>query len=234
MKNRIRLYSILVALFLLPFLCATASADTVQGVETQITANNSSQSNPDIYGECIVWQDDRNGYYDPYVYEPNWDIYMYDLSSSTETQITTSESNQSRPAIYGDRIVWTDDRNGNYDIYMYNISTSTETQITTNGSNQSDPEIYGDQIVWTDDRNRNYDVYMYNISTSTETQITTNESNQRGPAIYGDRIVWTDERNGNEEYIVDTYMYNLSTSTEPRSQRMEVILNTVLLSTGIG
>jgi len=244
MKTRNRLCSIVIALLLLPFICATASADTAQGIETQITAsesdqgstliygdselkppaiegtqtqittNNSSQSSPDIYGERIVWQDDRNGYYDAYVYEPNWDIYMYDLSSSTESQITTNESNQSEPAIYGDRIVWTDDRNGNYDVYMYNISAFTETQITTNESNQSEPAIYGDRIVWTDDRNGNVDIYMYDLSASTETQITTNESNQSGPAIYGDRIVWTDERNGNEEYIVDIYMYDLSTSTE--------------------
>ncbi|WP_440945131.1 hypothetical protein ACSAZL_13315 [Methanosarcina sp. T3] len=215
MKTGNRLYSIVVALFLLPFICATASADTAQGIETQITTNNSSQSYPDIYGERIVWQDDRNGYYDPYVYDPNWDIYLYDLSGSTETQITTNESNQSRPAIYGDRIVWTDDRNGNYDIYMYNISTSTETQITTSESNQSEPAIYGDRIVWTDDRNGNKDIYMFNISTSTETQITTNESNQSGPAIYGNRIVWTDERNRDEDaYTLDIYMYNLSTSTE--------------------
>ncbi|KKG10650.1 hypothetical protein [Methanosarcina sp. 2.H.A.1B.4] len=215
MKIGKRLCSIVVALFFLPFICATASADMAQGIETQITTNNSSQMGPDIYGERIVWQDDRNGYYDAYIYDPNWDIYMYDLSSSAEIQITTSESNQSGPAIYGDRIVWTDDRNGNADIYMYDLSSSTETQITKNESNQSGPAIYGDRIVWTDDRNGNADIYMFNISSSIETQITTNESNQRGPAIYGDRIVWTDERNGNADtYIVDIYMYNLSTSTE--------------------
>ncbi|HII80393.1 MAG TPA: cell surface protein, partial [Methanosarcina sp.] len=78
---------------------------------------------------------------------------------------------QKIPAIYEDRIVWQDNRNGNWDIYMYNLSTSTETQITTNQSNQWNPAIYGDRIVWGDDRNSNEssdfymdsnsDIYMY-------------------------------------------------------------------------
>jgi beta propeller repeat protein len=215
MKTRNRLCSIVVALFFLSFICATASADTAQGTETQITTNTSNQLNPDIYGERIVWQDDRNGSYDAYIYDPNWDIYIYDLSSSIETQITTNESNQSGPVIYGDRIVWTDDRNGNYDVYMYDLSSSTETQITISESNQSDPAIYEDRIVWADDRNGNTDIYMYDLSSSTETQITTNESNQSDPAIYGDRIIWTDDRNGIADiYTPDVYMYNLSTFTE--------------------
>lgn len=60
---------------------------------------------------------------------------MYDLSTSTETQITTNTSNynpNTRPAIYGNRIVWTDWRNEysvdvfpdikNADIYMCTLS----------------------------------------------------------------------------------------------------------------
>jgi len=125
-----------------------------------------------------------------------------------ETQITTSGF-AANPAIYGDRIVWVDNRSGNDDIYMYNIATSKETPVTTSGSAYS-PAIYGDRIVWEDWRNGNGDIYMYNLSTSNETQITTNESDQEFPAIYGDRIVWEDWRNGNG----DIYMYNLSTSNE--------------------
>lgn len=80
------------------------------------------------------------------------DIYMYDLSISTEirittiteeeraqgkeVQITTNNGEQEFPAIYGDRIVWRDWRNGNQhdfvneDICMYDILTSKETQIS--------------------------------------------------------------------------------------------------------
>jgi len=181
--------------------------------ETQITTNESDQWDPDIYGNRVVWTDYRNdnGSY------TNSDIYMCDLATKKETQITTDGSNYHfSPAIYGNRIVWEDYRNGNGDIYMYNLSTSKETQITTNGLGSWSPDIYGDKIVWTGYRDRNYssfEIYMYNISTSKETQITTDGSNYHvSPAIYGNRIVWEDYRN---EYA-DIYMYDFFTKKETR------------------
>jgi len=106
-----------------------------------------------------------------------WDIFMYDLSTLKETQITTSGL-ATNAVIYGDRIVWEDNRSGNDDIYMYDVITSKETPVTTSGSAYS-PAIYGDRIVWEDWRNGNGDIYMYNLYTSNETQITTNESDKR-------------------------------------------------------
>jgi beta propeller repeat protein/parallel beta-helix repeat protein len=135
----------------------------------------------------------------------------------TEYQITTNESYQSNPAIYEDRIVWQDDRNGNLNIYMYDISTSREIQITTNESNQYIPDIDADNIVWNDLRNGKRNVYMYNLSTSTESRITTNTSDQWLPAIYKDKIVWIDYRNGKAEI----YIYNLSTSEETQITNSE-------------
>jgi len=198
------IYSVILTfLFLISFTSAASAASTqrVDGqftlIETQITNNESAQIDPAIYGDRIVWQDERNG---------NWDIYMYNLSISTETRITTNESTQTEPAICGDRIVWQDEQNGNYDIYMYDLSTQKETQITDESSDQVNPAIYGDRVLWQDERNGNWDIYMYDLSTQKETQISTDRSNQTEPAIYGDRIVWQDSRNGKE-----IYLYELST-----------------------
>ena len=176
--------------------------------ETQITTDKQAQC-PDIYGNRIVWQDTRDG-------DRNYDIYMYDLSTNQEVQITNNTKPEIfierphgsiEPAIYGNTIVWQDYRNGNFDIYMYNLSISKETQITTNDSNQMTPEIYGNNIVWCNCGNES--IYMYNISTSTETRITAS-GYVYGPAIFGDIIVWDEYHNGN----YDIYMYNLSTSIE--------------------
>ena len=166
--------------------------------EIRITTSELA-SHPDIYGNRIVWQDFRNG---------NYDIYMYDLSTSRETRITANESNQTHPALYGDRIVWQDDRNGQYDIYMYNIPTSKETQISSSGRAQR-PKIYGDRIMWMDYRTRNQGIYVHDLSTSKETRIIS-EGIPQFINMEGNLIVWDDLR-----YISpDIYMYDLSTSTE--------------------
>jgi len=127
-----------------------------------------------------------------------------------ETQVTINPSDEYDPAIYGDKIVWEDRRNGNGDIYLYDLSTQQETQITANTYSQCRPAIYGYKIVWDDYRNGNWDIYMYDISTQQETQITTNPSIQNGCAIYKDKIVWDDYRNRNW----NIYMYDLSTQQE--------------------
>ena len=137
---------------------------------------------------------------------------MYDLSTSTETRITTSESNQNDPAIYGNRIVWSDDRNEGLDIYMYDLSTSTETRITSDSGASKKPDIYNDLIVYEDEDNTGlYVINMYSLSTSTETLIASGRT--ADPDIQGNRIVWMDGRNY-EDSNTEIYMYDLSTSTE--------------------
>jgi beta propeller repeat protein len=121
----------------------------------------------------------------------------------TETQITKSES-AFNPAIYGDRISWTDCRNGSYDIFMYDLCTKEETQISTSGSAEGSA-IYGDRIVWKDGRNGKSDIYMYNVSTKKEIQISTS-GYASYPSIYGDKVVWSSNHN--------IYVYDLSTKKE--------------------
>ncbi|MDY0129278.1 MAG: PKD domain-containing protein [Methanosarcina vacuolata] len=132
------------------------------------------------------------------------------LPKITETRITTNASGQQNPVIYGDKIVWEDDRNGNWDIYMYDLSTSTETQITTNESNQTDPAIDGNRIIWADDRNGSMgDIYMYDLSTKKETRITKNGW-ALNPDIYGNKVVYQ-RSNGYQDSGI--FLYNLSTKS---------------------
>lgn len=208
------------------------------GEETQITSDESPQLDPAIYGDIIVWtdtrsvnitEDDENLTLQDLL-RSNSDIYMYNISSGEEMQVTTNTSWQEGASIYEDRIVWADMRNANLtsdnwlewnvDVYMYNITTGEETQVTTDESNQLLPAIYGDRIVWEDYRNFNAttdistseevawnsDIYMYNITSQEEKQVTSNASSQEYPAIYEDTLVWVDMRGG----YFDIYMTNLA------------------------
>lgn len=208
------------------------------GEEIQITADEAPQVDPVIYGDIIAWTDTRNVNLTgdegnltlQDVLSSNSDIYMYNISSGEEIQVTNNTSWQEGPTIHEDRIVWADLRNAdltsdnwldwNVDIYMYNITTGEETQITADGSNQLLPAIYGDRIVWEDYRNHdtvidtdtsmgvvwNSDIYMYNISSQEERQVTTDLYSQEYPAIYEDTLVWVDMSNG----YFDIYMTDLA------------------------
>ena len=77
-------------------------------VEFAVATNEFSQTNPDIDGNIIVWQDNRNN---------NWDIFGYNLTTRKEFQITNDSHDQTSPAISGSVVVWQDSRNGNSQIY---------------------------------------------------------------------------------------------------------------------
>ena len=189
--------------------------------QTRITTNTLDQYSPAIYGDKIVWVDGRNGgkldeYGNPVCDENGkiigkLDIFMYDITTHKETQITTSGTAY-KPAIYGNRVVWADYRNVNTDIFMYDLDTHKETQVSTSGCADY-PAIYGNRIVW-QDYSFGYSpsgIYMYDLSSHKGTWLPAEFAHK--PDIYGDRIVYEDNRydmTGN----TDIYVYDLSTNKE--------------------
>ena len=179
--------------------------------ERRITSDSSPNTiilTNKIYGDKIVWSGLKSG-------QREFHIYMYNLSDGTETQITTSDGDQTNPAIYGDKIVWRDNRSGHVDIYMYKISDGSETNITSDDLYQMNPAIYGDKIVWSDAKN----IYMYDSNTNINNpkrQITsyTDDKYQPNPVIYGDKIVYNNMRSGD----YDIYIYNLSIEDNPATE----------------
>ncbi|SDX96346.1 hypothetical protein [Thermoactinomyces sp. DSM 45892] len=139
---------------------------------------------------------------------------------ASEIPIVISPSSQTKPAVYNDKVVWADNRNGNNDIYMYDISAGTEKRITSDSHDQDNPVVYKDRIVWQDSRNMsgsgnlNTDIYMYDLNTDEEIQITKNDRYQGQPSIYENKIVWTDRRNG--EGASELYMFDIDSGTESR------------------
>ena len=91
----------------------------------------------------------------------------------TETRITTNKSYSENPAIYNNKIVWHDDRNGNWDVFIFDLVTKKQIS-TTNKSDQINPDIYGNNVVWEDYRNGNSEIYLQNLTTKKQTRITIN------------------------------------------------------------
>ena len=65
-------------------------------IEIQITIDSSDQISLSIWKNKIVWMDSR---YD------NWDNYIYDLQTNTESHITVDGATQWQPKINYNRIV---------------------------------------------------------------------------------------------------------------------------------
>ncbi len=141
---------------------------------------------------------------------------VFAVTPDTDMRITTNGKNQYAPAIYGNTIVWVDERHGSAEIYKYDLLTGTETRITNDQYEQAYPSIYGDKVVWDVDRSGYRDVILYDLTSGKATNLTPDTpGDQTDPAIYGDKIVWQDNRHG----YWDIYIYNTVTEAVYRLEK---------------
>ena len=98
----------------------------------------------------MVWTDFRSTTKLVESNDANLDIYMYNGTLGTTTQVTKNTSYQNHAQIYGDRIVYNDYGSGNFDVCMYTISSGTELRLSSSERNQLWPHIWGDRVVWLD------------------------------------------------------------------------------------
>jgi beta propeller repeat protein len=192
--------------------------DLLTNKEFPICTNGSAQKHPKISGDKVVWEDWRNDPDDDvggnYF---NCDIYLYDLTTKEEKQITTDPSDQYHPDIFENIIVWDDFRDDNsagpndQNIYFYDLITNEEGIITDAYRSQVNPEISGKNIVWEDWRLFGIsNIFYYDIEQEEEKSITRDRNYQFDPEVYQDNIVWVDTRNGD----YDIYLYDLENNLE--------------------
>lgn len=181
---------------------STAQADYAVFFVTD--SNSVNPANPDIDGDWIVWQDDRNG-------SATTDIYGYTLAEPNEVPICIYSGEQEVPAVSGRYAVWQDYRNTKRDIRVFDLQDRTEPTVSNltmnNGFHKRYPDISGDIIVWQDYRNGDTDIYMYNIATDTAEQAVYDDGTetwgQYNPAIDGNTVVWMDNRSPYQIYMSD-------------------------------
>jgi len=188
--------------------------------EIPICTNNASQRNPKIWGNYVVWQDNRNG---------NWDVYMYDLEKHEETQLTSGINYSSGATINNGKIVWLEAKNeekGN--LILYDINKKTKTNITEYvKSGWGHHDLWGDNVIWT----KNTILSIYNIKRKTEYNLEmVNLSLISGIDIWENRIVVAGlARNGGEDiYLVEFELHPDDTPSDSISGKA-VLAGLVLL-----
>jgi len=117
----------------------------------QITATpDANERNPDIYGSNIVYQGDRDG---------NSDIYVYNLDTGAEKRLPLPAA-QANPHIWGENVAFDDLSSGLYHEKLWNVPSDTVFDLTGGTSAQYLNSIWENRVVYTDDRNGNLDIYM--------------------------------------------------------------------------
>ncbi|NJO44636.1 MAG: S8 family serine peptidase [Oscillatoriales cyanobacterium RM2_1_1] len=210
----------------------TAPAGFPQEI-TQVTDNDTYESNPQVDGNTVVWSAyDGNDYeiylydgetvnqitsnnfddYDPQVSQGNVTWYGYPGFSDSEifhyngtevTQVTNNNDYESNPQIDGNTIVWSG-YDGVSDYEIYSYDGSSITQITDNAFDDYDPQVSQGNITWYGYPDFN-DSEIFYYDGNQVTQVTDNNFSEFNPQIDGDTIVWSayDGVSDNEIYSYD-------------------------------
>lgn len=150
------------------------------------------------------------------VYEANGDIYGADISDLNNIKIFTICNNPARqydPAISGNTVVWTDERNDRGDIYGADISDTeniVELAIARASSNQWQPAIDGSLIVYLEGGNYGGTVRVRCLTKQNAVMDVslTDYYYGMGTAINADSVVWQNSNYGEIEGISLEFAYS--------------------------
>jgi PKD repeat protein len=181
-------FILLILIFFIVYPAPAAGTETL--ITTQV--NGFNHQLPTISDDLIVWQDS-----DPF---NNFGIiYLYNITSGIETQVTDNTSYTTNPSIYGNLVTYTDCGNDSScgsgsTIYLYNITSGTRVPLSSGANDNDYSAIYGNRIVWqnTSSSTGISQIYINGTSASLATQINASVTDQMSPAIYGNLVTYAD------------------------------------------
>lgn len=176
---------------------------TVYDIKTRarsyITKDVDNGSIPAIYGNRIVWSANSN-------------VYMRDISKSTQTKIAAG----SNPDIYGNKVSYDSDSAGDTpQIYIYDITTKKSIDVSQYGDNLLS-HIHGNKVIWSDFYTRLGNIRMYDVATKQQTEITTGDDmtgydTGGSTDINGNKIVYLKHNDLASMDLGDVYVYSVDT-----------------------
>ena len=201
-----------------------------------VTADKVPETNPDLSGTYMVWQEKTSS---------DWNIYGATIDPVTHvvgpaTPICINSGDQILPRVSvgsnGDvLVVWEDRRSGNADINGYDVTRGKAFSVCVDpASQQVAPRISGDWVVWQDNSNGNWDIYGAMIDPTADpiavgppTPICTEAHDQIQPDVSGDTVVWSDTRYGDHVIFAYNrtadYTFGLSLSSGAQDQEQPAV-----------
>ncbi|MBI5387109.1 MAG: hypothetical protein HZA90_20760 [Verrucomicrobia bacterium] len=177
-----------------PWLVLATNLLTGQGFAASTTAQDALT--PDVQAGRVVWQDQRD--------VGQGEIYFRNLETGEQRRITTNQFGQYHPAISGNWIAWTDNRNGQVDIYGFDLLRNTEVRITSAPENEMRPYLDGPWLVCQEDSmgSLTENVRLVHLPTLRAVPVTRTITLKDRPALASGRAVWLDTRTNLSSVLV--------------------------------
>ena len=149
----------------------------------------------------VVYQTDRDG---------NWEIYLLDLASWQEYNLTQHPAEDRNPAVSpdGKHLAFESRRDGNWEIYQLDLQSGGLTRLTQDlafdGAPAWSPD--GSRIAFESYRDGNWEIYLLELEGLRLSQLTTNPAGDYAPAWSpdGQSIAFSSWRDGDKEvYVMD-------------------------------
>lgn len=115
--------------------------DLETGEQRRLTNNGFGQYAPDIDGQWVVWQDNRN---------TQVDLYGMDLRRSVEVRLTNTAANEARPRLAGNWVLFADDSAGTLtdNFSLLDLGTGRSLPLTRSATKKSAGTIGSAQLFW--------------------------------------------------------------------------------------
>ena len=183
--------------------------DISTGATRRITTGVARRGHLRIDGRVLVWEESRRMVGDRYT---DYDIHAYDIVLDKKIPVAVAPGSQRHPAIHGDRVIWTDDRNcpgeikidisagscagGLLDIYLYDFATGEERLVAKSAaSGYHAPDIHGEHVVWRSHKGKYYEnnsVYLRSLHDGRERIVATLDNGNMGsPLVSDEYVAWT-------------------------------------------
>ena len=177
-----------------------------------------ARGKPMIEGNLVVWAGrDKSGL--------DFDIFLFDLSKNSLSQITDSSVYQAHPFVFGNKIVWDDgDTYGTTEICFCDLDGSTGSlsrwcstpvqrggglrRLTSDTDFQGYPSIHSNRVVWQEisfsesGSIEGYGIFLYDLQEDKAEKIQASDMLLSEASVHGNRIAWVGKGQGLWDYSV--------------------------------